>query len=81
MTGTKSDLRKDKEFIQRQELTVVTPDEGQKVAKEVGAQYYSECSAKSQEGLKETFNYVIECVLDPRTQPDAVVKKSKCVIV
>ena len=60
----------------------MSPEEGQRVAKEVGAQYYSECSAKSQEGLKETFNYVIECVLDPKS-PDVGKKnekKGKCEI-
>ncbi|KAF0978477.1 hypothetical protein FDP41_002297 [Naegleria fowleri] len=82
LAGTKCDLRKDKDYIQREGLQVVSPEEGQRVAKEVGAQYYSECSAKSQEGLKETFNYVIECVLDPKS-PDVGKKnekKGKCEI-
>ena len=76
LTGTKSDLRKDKDYLQREGLQVVNSEEGQKIAKEVGAQYYSECSAKSQEGLKETFNFVIECVLDPKS-PDQSSEKKK----
>ena len=51
LVGTKKDLR-DTEPGKK----YVTPDEAQRVAQQIGAVKYVECSAKTREGLKEVFD-------------------------
>lgn len=65
LVGTKCDLRDDKKTLDQlkaRHARVVTFEEGQKVAQQMGAQYV-ECSALTQRGLNTCFNTVIRTVI------------------
>jgi Rho family protein len=59
---TKTDLRKDPQTLSlmaAQGTTPITSIEGEKVAKEIGARRYLECSAKEGRGVKEVFDAAV----------------------
>jgi Ras family protein A len=61
LLGLKSDLRNKKnciELLKTQGLTPVTPDQGEVVAKKMGA-LYMECSSKEQDGVEEIFDMAV----------------------
>ena len=60
LAGMKSDLRTDKNH----NYDVISLEKCQSAAKELGAESYRECSALTQEGLKELFDEAIRIVLD-----------------
>eukprot|EP01105_Mastigella_eilhardi_P019960 TRINITY_DN4720_c0_g1_i5.p1 TRINITY_DN4720_c0_g1~~TRINITY_DN4720_c0_g1_i5.p1 ORF type:complete len:199 (-),score=48.18 TRINITY_DN4720_c0_g1_i5:970-1566(-) len=53
LVGTKSDMRHDPQ------AALVRPDEGQALARAIGAVAYCECSAKTMEGLSDLFTTAI----------------------
>eukprot|EP00483_Globobulimina_turgida_P002234 UN02236 len=59
LIGTKSDLRQDSNF----NSNLVSTEEGQSKAKEIGAIKYIECSALTQDRLKEVFDEAIKAAL------------------
>jgi len=66
LVGTKSDLRKDEATAQQlkgrqQEMVQVEPAE--RMAKEIGAVKFLECSALTQEGLKQVFDDAIRAAM------------------
>ena len=70
--GTQVDLRDDPqvmEKLQRQKQRPVAPEQGERLARELGAVKYVECSALTQKGLKNVFDEasplfsVFKCVL------------------
>ncbi|KAM9908461.1 hypothetical protein OXX69_006020, partial [Metschnikowia pulcherrima] len=79
VVGTQIDLRNDEVILQRlhrQKLSPISSDQGEKLAKELRAVKYVECSALTQRGLKTVFDEAIVAALEP-----PVIKKSKkCVI-
>jgi GTPase SAR1 family protein len=79
LVGTKSDLRNDQGMLQQLQakgLHVITQQEAQARAKELGAASYLECSALTQEGLKTVFDEAIRAALNkPKTK-----KKSLCTV-
>jgi Rho family protein len=82
---TKIDLRNDpttKSLMAAQGVTPVTPAEGEKVAKEIGARRYLECSAKEGRGVKEVFDTAIRESLRKGAAVTRMVKKNgkKCVV-
>ncbi|TIB78836.1 hypothetical protein E3Q23_00649 [Wallemia mellicola] len=81
LVATKVDLRNDRLTIQRladRGMNPISWSEGSKLAKEISAVRYLECSAKSQLGLKAVFDEAIRVVLMP---PARHSKKNKgCVI-
>lgn len=80
LVGTKVDLRNDSNFVAQmaqKDQKPITTAEGQALAKSLGAAAYCECSAKTQEGLKEVFDKAIGVVLNPTPEPK---KKKKCVL-
>ena len=65
VVGTQVDLRDDPQVIeklQRQKQRPVTAEHGERLARELGAVKYVECSALTQKGLKNVFDEV-RCVL------------------
>lgn len=62
LAGLKIDLRAEA----RDPKYIVTFDEGIRMARDIGAVAYVECSAKTQQGLKETFEEVSKAAIRPR---------------
>ena len=61
IVGTQIDLRDDpqvREKLMRQKQSTITEDEGRRLAKDLGAVKYVECSALTQKGLKNVFDEV-----------------------
>lgn len=68
LIGTKTDLRDDLHVLDElaeKNLKPVTTEQGNKLAKELGAVSYLECSAATQAGVREIFDFAIRTVLDP----------------
>lgn len=66
LVGTKSDLRKDQATVQQLSTRgqqMVTAEKAEGMAKEVGATRYLECSALTQEGLKQVFDDAIRAAM------------------
>jgi len=67
LVGTKLDLREDMEKKSEapKALARVAYNEGVALAKKIGAAKYVECSALTQKGVKEVFDFAVQSVLDP----------------
>ena len=68
LVGTKIDLRTslaDVELLAKSKQKPITREQGERAAKEYGACTYIECSALTQENLKETFDAAILAALTP----------------
>lgn len=68
LVGTKADLREDLHVLdelQERGQKPVTLAQGQKLAKDVGAIRYIECSAATQLGIQDLFDFAIRSVLTP----------------
>jgi len=66
LVGTKVDLRSDsaiQEKLKAVGQSPITVEQGNDLAKKVSAVSYMECSAKTQEGLKEVFDEAVKAVL------------------
>jgi len=66
LVGTKVDLRDDPEFLdslKEKGLSPISPAQGEQLAAEIKAVKYMECSALTQKGLKEVFDFAIKNVL------------------
>lgn len=66
LIGNKTDLREDEECLEKlkkQGQEPVSPEEGRCMAKKIGAEFYLECSAKSNEGIKEVFDQAAKLAL------------------
>lgn len=61
LIGTKLDLRNVEDSDEQRKL--ISKDEGVKMAKDIGALQYMECSALSQEGLHDVFNEAIRAAM------------------
>ena len=62
LVGLKLDLRDDKETVEKlreKKLAPITYEQGVKMAKEIGALKYVECSALTQKGLKTVFDTAV----------------------
>ncbi|PAV23438.1 small GTPase Cdc42 [Pyrrhoderma noxium] len=66
-----------REKLARQKQAPVPEEEGRKLAQELGAVKYVECSALTQKGLKNVFDEAIVAALEP---PVVKKKATKCVI-
>eukprot|EP00045_Choanoeca_perplexa_P022305 m.9036 g.9036 ORF g.9036 m.9036 type:complete len:192 (-) comp9348_c0_seq1:227-802(-) len=79
LVGTQVDLRDDATWIEKLAKNKQKPilhDQGKKLAAELKAVDYVECSALTQKGLKNVFDEAILAALEPPTQP----KKRACVL-
>ena len=80
LVGTKKDLREDPEFIkilEEKDQKPITQKEGEMMKQEVGAADFGECSARTQDGLREIFNKCIAVYLEPPQEEKKSGKKSK----
>jgi Ras-related C3 botulinum toxin substrate 1 len=80
LIGTKSDLRSDSDTLSRladKRLMPIASEQGDRLAKEIGAHKYIECSARTQNGLKSVFDEAIRVVLNPPVTKKEN-KKGKC---
>ncbi|KAJ1461734.1 P-loop containing nucleoside triphosphate hydrolase protein [Pelagophyceae sp. CCMP2097] len=81
LVGTKLDLRNDPDTIarlQQKRRAPVKTEEGETLARELGAYKYIECSALTQQGLKGVHDDAIRCVLELKAKPKK--KKTKCTV-
>lgn len=77
IVGTKLDLRNDSK--PGAEAKFVSKAQGEALKEELKAFKYLECSARTQEGLKQVFDEAIRCVLISQSNNN-VVKKKKCLV-
>ncbi|KAA1469575.1 hypothetical protein DENSPDRAFT_835224 [Dentipellis sp. KUC8613] len=80
LVATKSDLRRDEQtrrMLGAQGLTPVTPEQGQEVARDIGAKYI-ECSAKTGSGVQDVFSLALKESL--RGKWGKMVKQRRCII-
>jgi len=80
LVGTKLDLRDDKAWCTDNAITPITTTQGEQLAKDVGAQAYIECSALTQQNLKQVFDSAIRIALSAAAKEETTKKKSKCAI-
>ncbi|GJD01785.1 GTP-binding protein rhoA [Colletotrichum higginsianum] len=81
LVGCKKDLRYDSKTIEELRKTSqkpVSPEEGEEVRKKIGAYKYLECSAKTNEGVREVFEHATRAALLSRSRSSG--KKHKCMI-
>ena len=72
IVGNKTDLRNDSQTIyqlQKEGKTAITLEEGEELAKNIGAVAYCECSALTREGLKNVFDIALQIGSQKDTQP------------
>lgn len=74
LVGTKLDLRKPED---EKEGRHVSKKQGEAISKEIEAQAYLECSALTQEGVKEIFEEAILTALYPERRKVKKDKKKK----
>jgi len=80
LVGTKSDLRNDQSMIQQLQakgMSIIKQEDAANRADEIGAVKYLECSALTQEGLKNVFDEAIRAALN---KPKAQAKKGCCIL-
>lgn len=80
LVGCKMDLRDDPKTIEELRRTSqrpVTREEGEAVAKKIGALSYLECSAKTQHGVREVFEQATRAALMVSSKPH---HKKKCIV-
>lgn len=68
LVGTKIDLREDLHVLDdmvAKKQKPITREQGEKMAKSIGAFRYVECSAATQQGVTELFDIAIRSVLNP----------------
>jgi len=84
LVGTKIDLREDKATVESMRgEKLPTTEAGRKLAQELGAECYLECSALTQNGLKKVFEEAIRTVIgrsDVPKNPKAVKDKKRCIL-
>ncbi|KAG9229094.1 P-loop containing nucleoside triphosphate hydrolase protein [Amylocarpus encephaloides] len=78
LVGCKKDLRYDQKTIEELHKTSqkpVTPEQGEEIRKKIGAYKYLECSAKTNEGVREVFEHATRAALLTKKQT-----KKKCIV-
>ena len=77
--GTKTDLRADqrtRDMLAAQGVRPLSPEQGQAVAKRIGAKYV-ECSAKTGQGVKEVFDAALKEAMKGRMM-EKIKKRAAC---
>ncbi len=81
--GTKEDLRFNEEWRARLKAEGKAPltfEDGEKLASEIGAIKYVECSALTQTGLKKVFDEAIKTAITNKEAKNRKPRKKKCEI-
>lgn len=81
LVGTKLDARSDQNIVadlKKKNQSPITISQGQQMCDKLNGKKYLECSAKTQQGLKEVFDEAIKVTLAARNNEGG--KKSKCSI-
>ena len=81
LVGTKMDTRTNPDVLRALEANrevPVTKAQGQAICDELKGFKYMECSAMTQEGLKQVFDEAIRCVIQHQRKPDS--SSRKCLI-
>ncbi len=79
LVGLKSDIRNDKDTLyalKQKGIDMVTTEQITKLGKELGASHTFECSALTQDGLKQVFDAAVRIGMEPKKKDN----KKKCVI-
>jgi len=79
LVGTKLDMRNDKgevDKLRTQGQSPITTEQGTDLARKLKAIKYMECSAKTQENLKDVFDEAVRSVLRPPKK-----KKGPCILI
>nr|GAT52945.1 translocation protein [Mycena chlorophos] len=85
LVATKVDLRTDPATLRRlaeRHERPLTSEQGERMAKDIGATAYVECNASTLSGLDEVFDKVVEVGLNsaPSVQSTTAVRSRKCVV-
>lgn len=72
LVGTKLDLKEAGKGV--------TTEDGERMKETIGAKAYIECSAKTQENLKQVFDEAIQIVLKGRSSSQRKKEAKKCLI-
>lgn len=85
LVGTKIDLRTSVAEIglmRAQGTTPITPEEGEAVAREIGARAYLECSSRTGQGVDEVFEEALKLCLKGRRMSARAAERRKrnCVV-
>jgi len=73
LVGTKLDLRRDRYYVEdlaKRNQTLITREQGEKLAKKIGAIKYVECSALTKEGLLEVFEVAFKQGIKYQRKPE-----------
>jgi Ras-related C3 botulinum toxin substrate 1 len=54
--------------LRKNGLEPITPEQGIKLAKEIKAYKYLECSALTQVGMADVFEEAVRCVINPKVE-------------
>ncbi|KAJ7131514.1 small GTPase Cdc42 [Mycena crocata] len=80
IVGTQIDLRDDSQSGRQKQLPVcITHEQGERLVRELGAEKYVECSALTQQGVKDVFNEAFLAALGPPIVCPR--RRPKCVVV
>jgi len=80
LVGTKVDLRDDPERLDNLRevgLQPISTTEGEALAKEINAVKYMECSALTQKGLREVFDFALKSVVGTDAKKSSLKKRKK----
>jgi len=83
LVGTKLDLREDEKTIAELQKTgqqPITPQQGTKLAEDIKAIKYLECSALTRKGLKNVFDNALTSVVCANVKQTAPAAKKRCVL-
>ena len=83
VVGTQIDLREDETVklkLAKRKLHPLVAEDGERMARKVGADCYVECSSLTKTGLKDVFDEAILAVLEPKHIKPERNKKHHCVI-